>query len=98
MLLEDERALRTDFTAAKSAYDTQNKIVQATLFLAFWPATWKLAAHVRPSTVALFAGAYYFGLYKSVAQPLAAQQFQSSINRSALRFAPKYGIKLQDDL
>ena len=98
MLLEDERALRTSFTAAKSAYDTQNKIVQATLFLAFWPATWKLAAHVRPSTVALFAGAYYFGLYKSVVQPLAVQQFQSTINRSALRFAPKYGIKLQDDL
>ena len=93
MLLDDERALRTDFKTAKTSYDTQNKIIQATLFLAFWPVTWKLAAHVRPSTVALWAGAYYFGLYKSVAQPLATQQFQSSINKSALRYAPKYGIK-----
>ena len=43
------------------------------MFVAFWPVTWKLAYHVRPSSVLLFAGAYYLGLYKGLAQPFAAQ-------------------------
>ena len=98
LLLSDERELRNAFVSAKQSYDTQMKVTQAGLFLAFWPATWKLALHVRPASVALWAGAYYFGLYKGLAQPFAVQQFQSSLNKSALGFAPKYGIKLEDEL
>ena len=73
-------------------------MIQGALFLAFFPATWKLAYHVRPASVALWTGAYYFGLYKGLAQPFAAQQFQRSLNQSALGLAPKYGIKLEDGL
>ena len=98
LLLDDERELRNAFTSAKQSYDMQVKVIQGAMFLAFWPATWKLALHARPASVALWAGAYYFGLYKGLAQPFAVQQFQRSLNTSALGLAPKYGIKLDDEL
>ena len=73
-------------------------MTQGAMFVAFWPITWKLAYHVRPSSVLLFAGAYYLGLYKGLAQPFAAQQFQSSLNRAAVGFAPKYGISVDETI
>ena len=42
------------------------KLTKIALFVGFWPASWQLARQTRPAGVALFAGAYYFGLYKQV--------------------------------
>ena len=39
------------------------------MFGAFWPVAWKLSRVVRPSSVFLFAGAYYAG-WKYGVQPM----------------------------
>lgn len=92
MLLADERELRAAYFAAENQYNTMRQVGQAGLFLAYFPMTYKLAAMVRPTTLLLWTGAYYFGAYKSGLEPLTLWQFQSSLNSAARKFAPKYGL------
>jgi len=90
---EDEITLRKSFNSNNAQHEYFNQVATAGLFLAFWPVTYRLARQVRPGTVAVFAGAYYFGLYKQVVLPTGVQRFQSSLNASAVPLAAKYGIQ-----
>ena len=67
-----------------------NQVGTAGLFLAYFPLTYRLAARVRPTTVLLWTGAYYFGLYKNGLLPLGTWRFQQVLNQAAQPFAAKY--------
>jgi hypothetical protein len=92
LLLEDERTLRTAFNSAKDTYETSLTAAQGAMFLGFWPIAYRLSLQVKPATLLLFSGAYYFGLYKQVVEPFALSRLQASINGAASQFAEKYGV------
>lgn len=92
LTLADEREMRAAFDTASNAYDMQRMVGQAALFIGFFPMTYRLAASVRPITLVLWTGAYYFGAYKNGLEPLAIWNFQRSINSSARPFAEKYNV------
>ena len=92
LLLDDERQLRSAFTSAESGYNFQRHAGAGTLFLAYFPLTYKLAARVKPASLILWTGAYYFGLYKQGLLPATSWAMQQSLNRSARPFAAKYNI------
>jgi hypothetical protein len=92
LTLDDETKLRTAFYSANSSHETIEKLSKVALFVGFWPAAWQIARQTRPVGVAIFAGAYYFGLYKQVVQPFNLQNLQNSLNSSAKPFAQKYGV------
>ena len=62
------------------------------LFLAYFPLTYRLAATVRPASLLLWTGAYYYGVYKNGLVPLSLWQFQSSLNSAARPLAAKYDL------
>lgn len=68
------------------------QVGQYALLFAYFPLTYRLAAVVRPTTLVLWTGAYYFGAYKKGLEPLTLWQFQSSLNSAARRIAPKYNL------
>ena len=72
LLLDDERQLRQAYQSARYQYAISKHAGQAALFLAYFPLTYRLAAQVRPVTLALWTGAYYFGLYKNGLMPLTS--------------------------
>jgi len=74
LTLADEVKLRESFNSLNNQHETQDNVISAALFLGFFPAVYKLSAQVRPSSVALFAAAYYFGFYKGVVQPFGVQR------------------------
>ena len=74
----------------------QTHIGTAALFLGYFPLTYKLAARVKPATLILWTGAYYYGLYKQGLQPLTTWSLQQSLNSAARPFAAKYGIKANE--
>ena len=76
LLLDDERELRSAYFSAETAYSTMKMVGTATLFLAYFPLTYRLAATVRPVTLALWTGAYYYGGYKNGLEPLTLWRFQ----------------------
>ena len=92
LLLDDERELRAAYCNAERNYLMQRQVGQAALFVGFFPLTYRLAAVVRPATLLLWTGAYYFGAYKRGLEPLSLWAFQSSLNSSAKPFAAKYGV------
>jgi len=73
--LNDERELRAAFFRSESQYNMLKQAGQAGLLLAYLPLTYKLAASVRPATLLLWTGAYYYGAYKSGLEPLSLWQF-----------------------
>jgi len=72
----------------------QRLVGKAALFLGFFPLTYRLAASVRPASLLLWTGAYYFGAYKNGLEPLTTWRFQQVINSAARPYATKYGIIL----
>lgn len=48
---------------------------QCALLLAYFPLTYRIAAMVRPATLILWTGAYYYGAYKNGLEPLTLWQF-----------------------
>lgn len=91
LLLEDEKQLREIFHSTNQAQETEARFTKLALAAAFFPASYRLARQVRPSTVGLFAVAY-FGFYKFGVQPFSVQRMQNSLNAQAKPFAEKYGI------
>lgn len=75
LLLQDERELRSAFYIAQNSYEMQRNVGKAALFLGFFPLTYRLAATVRPATLLLWTGAYYFGGYKYGLEPLTTWRF-----------------------
>ena len=65
---------------------------QAALFLGFLPLTYRLAATVKPMTLLIWTGAYYYGAYKNGLAPLTTWNMQRSLNSSARPFAAKYNV------
>ena len=92
LLLDDERELRAAYFQAEQAYNVTRQAGMAALFLGFWPLTYRLAATVRPATLLLWTGAYYYGAYKQGLEPLTLWRFQSSLNSAAAPFAGKYDV------
>lgn len=90
LLLDDERELRSAFVVAEKSYEMQRAVGQAALFLGFFPLTYRLARTVRPATLLIWTGAYYYFGYKRGFEPLTDWQFQSSLNSAARPFALKY--------
>ena len=90
LLLEEERELRSAYFNAESAYNTMRMVGTGALFLAYFPLTYRLAAVVRPTTLLLWTGAYYYGGYKQGLEPLTLWKFQSSLNSAAQPLATKY--------
>jgi len=72
--------------------------VGAGLGLAYLISTYRLAAMVRPATVALYSVGFYFGVYRGLAKPMMKDRFQASLNNTASQLAPKYGIQLANEL
>ena len=70
LLLEDERELRSAYFAAENQYNMMRTGGSAALFLGYFPLTYRLAATVRPLTLVLWSGAYYYFGYKQGLQPL----------------------------
>ena len=75
LLLSDEREMRTAYFRSESQYNMLRQAGQAGLFLAFLPLTYRLAASVRPVSLLLWTGAYYYGAYKNGLEPLTLWQF-----------------------
>ncbi len=92
LTLADERELRAAYHSAEQNYNFQRTVGTAALALAYLPLTYRLAAVVRPSTLLLWTGAYYYGLYRQGLEPLTLYQLQSSLNSTARPFAAKYNI------
>ena len=92
LTLADERELRAAYFNAENTYNTSRTAGQAALFGAFLPLTYKLAAVVRPATLLVWGGAYYYGLYRQGLEPMLLWQFQSSLNSSARPIAAKYNL------
>ena len=92
LTLADERELRAAYTTAESNYALQRQVGQAALLLAYFPLTYRLAAFVKPTTLLLWTGAYYYGAYRNGLEPLTLWQLQSSLNSTARPFAAKYNI------
>ena len=92
LLLEDERQLRAAYFGAERNYTYMRQAGQLGLFLAYFPLTYRLAAVVRPATLLLWTGAYYYGAYKNGLEPATLWQFQSSLNSAARPFASRYNL------
>ena len=92
LLLDDERQLRSAYFTCESQYKMLRQVGQAGLFLAYFPLTYRLAATVRPATLLLWTGTYYYGAYKNGLEPLSLMQFQSSLNSAARPLAAKYAL------
>lgn len=93
LLLDDERELRAAFTSAEQSYEMQRSVGAAALALGFLPLTYRLAATVRPASLLIWTGAYYFIGYKQGLEQLTAWQLQASLNRAARPYAAKYDIR-----
>ena len=92
LTLSDERELRSAYFNAEQSYNMMRTVGTASLFLAYFPLTYRLALRVRPVSVLLWTGAYYYAGYRQGLEPFALSQFQSSLNRSAGPYAQKYGV------
>ena len=92
MLLEDERELRSAYFSAEGNYNFMRTAGQAGLLLAFLPLTYRLAAVVKPATLLLWSGAYYYGAYKNGLEPVTLYMFQSSLNGAARPIADRYTL------
>lgn len=92
LLLEDERQLRAAYFSSEAEYNTLRQVGTASLFIAYFPLTYRLAAKVKPLTLALWTGAYYYGTYKQGLDKLTLWRFQSSLNNAARGIAPKYTL------
>ena len=68
--MADERELRSAYFRSESQYSMLRQAGQMGLLLAYLPLTYKLAASVRPATLLLWTGAYYYGAYKNGLEPL----------------------------
>ena len=90
--MDDERELRTAFFTAETSYNMMRNVGSACLFLAYFPLTYRVAARVRPISVLLWTGAYYYAGYKRGLEPFSLWQFQASLNQSAGPYAEKYGV------
>lgn len=90
--MDDERELRAAYFNCEKQNEFMVNAGTAALFIAYFPMTYRMAAVVRPTTLALWTGAYYFGLYKQGLQPMALWQFQASLNSAARPFAAKYNV------
>ena len=90
--LDDERELRAAFFSAQNGFEMQRQVGAAALFLGYFPLTYKLATKVRPATLLLWTGAYYYAGYKNGLLPATAWAFQKSLNSSARPLAAKYGV------
>ena len=90
--LNDERELRSAYFAAENGFNMQRQIGSAALFLGYFPLTYRLATSVRPVTLLLWTGAYYYGAYQSGLLPATQWAFQRSLNSSARPYAAKYGV------
>lgn len=92
LLLDDERQLRNSYFLAEKNYTMLRQAGQAGLLLAYFPLTYRLAAVVRPATLVLWTGAYYYGAYKNGLEPAALWQFQNALNSSARGIATRYNL------
>ena len=92
LLLEDERELRAAYFNAERSYDFMRNAGTAALALAYFPLTYRLAAVVKPATLLLWSGAYYYGAYKQGFEPMTLWAFQSSLNSAARPIAPRYQL------
>ena len=63
---------------------------------AFFPAMFYLSKSVRPYGCGFFALGY-LAAYSYAVKPFLLQQFQKSLNKSAVPFKEKYGIKMDTD-
>lgn len=72
LILDDERELRSAFVSAEQSFEMQRSVGTAALFLGYFPLTYRLAAQVRPASLLLWTGAYYYFGYKQGLQPLTA--------------------------
>lgn len=72
-------------------------MTKVALFAAFWPAAWQIARVTRPSSVLLFAGAYY-GAYRFIVEPFGLQMMQNKLNDAARPLALKYGVLVESQL
>jgi len=63
---DDETKLRSAFWAQNAMQEQMGMVSKAALFLAYVPLTYRLAKIWKPTTLAMFTGLYYFGLYQGV--------------------------------
>ena len=80
---EDENKLRTAFWEQNSAQETSLNVARGAMFLAYLPLTYRLSAMVRPASLLVWTGAYYFGAYQGFVQPFLVSRMQSSLNFAA---------------
>jgi hypothetical protein len=83
--------LRSHFNSLNAAHETRDTILAVGMFGAFWPIAYKLSRAVRPSSLFLFAGAYWAGWQYGV-QPMSLQMLQNQLNDAARPIAQKYKI------
>lgn len=89
---DDETKLRSAFWAQNAMQEQMGMVSKGALFLAYVPLTYRLAKIWKPTTLAIWTGAYYFGLYQGAVEPFIVQRMQSSLNHAAEPFAAKYGV------
>ena len=70
LTLADERELRAAYYHAEANFNMQRQVGTAALLLAYIPLTYRLAAVVRPTSLLLWTGAYYYGAYRQGLEPL----------------------------
>ena len=68
--MDDERELRSAFVSAEKAYGMQRAVGMAALAIGFFPLTYRLAASVRPATLLVWSGAYYYFGFRQGLEPL----------------------------
>ena len=96
LLDEDEQALRKQYLVQDAAHDQLDKLAGAGMFVGFWPLVYTLSKTVRPAGCAVF-GAVWFASYFKVVKPFTLSQFQSTLNKAAVPYAEKYGVKSDAD-
>ena len=72
----DETLLRAAYWEQSKSYDQQVQVARGVLGLAFVPAVYRLSMTFKPASLVLFGGAYYFGLYQGVVNPMLLDRLQ----------------------
>ena len=84
------------FFTQNAAHDKLVTVASAGQFAALFPITYYMSRSVRPYGCAIFA-AGYFASYFYVTKPFLRNQFQKTLNKSAVPFKSKYNIKTDED-
>ena len=96
LILKDEQVLSNIYFAQSAAHDKLEGATKLAMFGAYFPALYYLSKSVRPYGCGFFTLGY-LATYSYAVKPFLLSQFQKTLNKSALPFKDKYGIKMDSD-